>query len=49
MLRRIYDWTMSLAGTRHAERALAGVSFIESSFFSHPAGCAADPDGDRQA
>lgn len=36
MLRRIYDWTMSLAGTRHAERALAGVSFIESSFFPIP-------------
>ena len=36
MLRRIYDWTMSLAGTRHAEKALAGVSFIESSFFPIP-------------
>ena len=36
MLRRIYDWTMSLAGTRHADRALAGVSFIESSFFPIP-------------
>lgn len=36
MLRRIYDWTMSLAGTRHADRALASVSFIESSFFPIP-------------
>lgn len=36
MLRRLYDWTMSLAGTRHAERALAGVSFAESSFFPIP-------------
>jgi membrane protein YqaA with SNARE-associated domain len=36
MLRRLYDWTMSLAATRHAERALAGVSFIESSFFPIP-------------
>lgn len=36
MLRRLYDWTMSLAATRHAERALAGVSFLESSFFPIP-------------
>jgi membrane protein YqaA with SNARE-associated domain len=36
MLRRMYDWTMSLAATRHADRALAGVSFIESSFFPIP-------------
>lgn len=36
MLRRLYDWTMSLARTRHAERALAGISFIESSFFPIP-------------
>jgi membrane protein YqaA with SNARE-associated domain len=36
MLRGLYDWTMSLAATRHAERALAGVSFIESSFFPIP-------------
>jgi membrane protein YqaA with SNARE-associated domain len=36
MLRRLYDWTMSLARTRHAERALAGVSFVESSFFPIP-------------
>ena len=36
MLRRLYDWTMSLARTPHAERALAGVSFAESSFFPIP-------------
>ncbi|MCO6387184.1 YqaA family protein [Aliihoeflea sp. 40Bstr573] len=36
MLRKLYDWTMSLARTRHAERALGGVSFIESSFFPIP-------------
>ncbi|MEZ5782852.1 MAG: YqaA family protein [Rhizobiaceae bacterium] len=36
MLRGLYDRTMSLARTRHAERALAGVSFVESSFFPIP-------------
>jgi membrane protein YqaA with SNARE-associated domain len=36
MLRRLYDLTLSLAATRHAERALAGVSFIESSVFPIP-------------
>ncbi|SLN26861.1 YqaA family protein [Oceanibacterium hippocampi] len=36
MLRRLYDWTMSLAGHRNAETALAGVSFAESSFFPVP-------------
>lgn len=36
MLRKLYDYTMSLAATRHAERSLAGVSFIESSFFPIP-------------
>lgn len=36
MLRRLYDWTMALARTRHAERSLAGVSFAESSFFPIP-------------
>lgn len=36
MLRRLYDWTMSLARTRHAERSLAAVSFVESSFFPIP-------------
>jgi len=36
MLRRLYDWTMALARTRHAERSLAGISFAESSFFPIP-------------
>ncbi|WP_040325921.1 YqaA family protein [Aurantimonas manganoxydans] len=36
MLRRLYDWVMSLAATRHAERGLAAVSFIESSVFPIP-------------
>lgn len=36
MLRRLYDWTMSLAATRHAEKALFGISFAESSFFPIP-------------
>lgn len=36
MLRKLYDWTLSLAATRHAEKALAGVSFVESSVFPIP-------------
>lgn len=36
MIRRLYDWTMGLAGGRHAERALFAVSFAESSFFPIP-------------
>ncbi|MEI4487330.1 VTT domain-containing protein [Frigidibacter sp. MR17.14] len=36
MIRRLYDWTMRLAGTRHANTALAGVAFAESSFFPLP-------------
>lgn len=36
MLRRIYDWTMELAERPHADWALAGVSFAESSFFPIP-------------
>lgn len=36
MLRKLYDFTMSLAATRHAEKGLAGVSFVESSFFPIP-------------
>lgn len=36
MLRRLYDWTMSLAARKYAEKALAGVSFIESSVFPIP-------------
>ncbi len=36
MLRRLYDWTLSLAAHRHAERWLAGVSCLESSVFPIP-------------
>jgi membrane protein YqaA with SNARE-associated domain len=36
MLRRLYDWTMNLAAGRHADKALAGVAFVESSFFPIP-------------
>jgi len=36
MLRKLYDFTMSLAATRHAEKSLAAISFIESSFFPIP-------------
>lgn len=36
MLRRLYDWTMRLAASRHAPTTLAVVSFAESSFFPVP-------------
>lgn len=36
MLRRLYDWTISLARSPHALWALAVVSFVESSFFPIP-------------
>tara|TARA_B100000315_G_scaffold240854_1_gene261075 strand:- start:275 stop:856 length:582 start_codon:yes stop_codon:yes gene_type:complete len=36
MLRRLYNWTMELAGHRRATSALAAVSFIESSVFPIP-------------
>ena len=36
MLRPLYDWTMNLAGHRHAGRMLGFVSFIESSVFPIP-------------
>lgn len=36
MLRRLYDWTMRLAGHRHANWAMAIVSFLESSIFPIP-------------
>jgi len=36
MLKRLYDWTLGLAGHRHARWALAGVSFVESSVFPIP-------------
>lgn len=36
MLRRLYDWVMGLAASRHAQIALFIVSFAESSFFPIP-------------
>ena len=36
MLRRLYDWTISLAATRYAMWALAIVAFVESSVFPIP-------------
>jgi membrane protein YqaA with SNARE-associated domain len=37
MLRRLYDWTMSLAGRPTAEIWLAVIAFVESSIFLVPA------------
>ena len=36
MLRRLYDWAMGLAASRHAPAGLFAVSFAESSFFPVP-------------
>ena len=36
MFRKLYDWVMNLARSRHAPTALAVVSFAESSFFPIP-------------
>ncbi|WP_296707393.1 YqaA family protein [Rhodoblastus sp.] len=36
MFKRLYDWTLSLAESRHATLALAGIAFAESSFFPLP-------------
>jgi membrane protein YqaA with SNARE-associated domain len=36
MLRKLYDWTFSLAQTPYALYALAFVAFVESSFFAIP-------------
>ncbi|MDP2085545.1 MAG: YqaA family protein [Gemmobacter sp.] len=36
MLRRLYDWTLSMAGHRHALWVLAAVAFVESSVFPIP-------------
>lgn len=36
MLRRLYDWTMGLAGHPRADAALFGVTFVESSVFPIP-------------
>ena len=36
MFRALYDWTLRLAGHRHAVRWMAFISFCESSFFPIP-------------
>lgn len=36
ILRRLYDWTLAQAGSKHALPTLFGVSFIESSIFPIP-------------
>ncbi len=36
MFRKLYDWTLRLAGHRHAVRYMGAVSFAESSFFPIP-------------
>ena len=36
MLRRLYDWVMGLAASRHAPTSLFAISFAESSFFPIP-------------
>lgn len=36
MLRRLYDWTLSMAAHRHALWVLAAVAFVESSVFPIP-------------
>ena len=37
MLKRLYDWTLSLAARKSAEYWLAFIAFIESSIFLVPA------------
>jgi membrane protein YqaA with SNARE-associated domain len=36
MFKKLYNWTISLAESRHATWALAGIAFAESSFFPLP-------------
>jgi membrane protein YqaA with SNARE-associated domain len=36
MIKNLYDWTMSLAGSKHAPYALGAIAFAESSFFPVP-------------
>jgi membrane protein YqaA with SNARE-associated domain len=50
MFRKLYDWTLRWAGSRHAPVAMGTVSFVESSVFPIPADvlfvpmCLARPD-----
>jgi membrane protein YqaA with SNARE-associated domain len=36
MFKKLYDWTMSLAASKHAPLALGAIAFAESSFFPVP-------------
>jgi membrane protein YqaA with SNARE-associated domain len=36
MFKKLYDWTMSLAASKHAPFALGAIAFAESSFFPVP-------------
>lgn len=36
MIRALYDWMFRLAGHKHADKALGGIAFVESSFFPIP-------------
>lgn len=36
MIKNLYDWTLSLANSRHAPLALGAIAFAESSFFPVP-------------
>lgn len=36
LLRKLYDWVLSLANKKHASKALFGLAFAESSFFPIP-------------
>ncbi len=36
MIRALYDWMFKLAGHKHADKALGGIAFVESSFFPFP-------------
>lgn len=35
-MKKLYDWTMSLAASPHATWALGAIAFAESSFFPVP-------------
>jgi membrane protein YqaA with SNARE-associated domain len=36
MIRKLYDWALRMAASRHAVPVLGGISFMESSFFPIP-------------
>src|SRR4249919_2889862 len=45
MLRKTYDWVMSLAASKHAPRALAAMAFAEGLFFPIPPDVLLQPVG----